>query len=297
LIKWTKGFTAKGVEGQDVVDLLNVALDRKSCHAQVNALCNDTVGTLLAGCYQEVRTDCCIGLILGTGFNACYVEKMSNIRKLNCTDPSIKHMIINMESGNFGSRTEYIGIHLPLTRWDVILNEKSWNKNYQLLEKQISGMYLGEIVRIILVDFVDQGLIFSGQKIDPRFRDSNEFRTADMSDIEIDHYPFYITKEKLAVFGIQSSVSERKFVQEIVRCVATRAAILSAIQTAACIRQLNKENSDVVVAVDGSVFEKYPGFKANMDKALLRLGLKKVKLVLTSDGSVTGAALASFMVR
>jgi len=80
LIKWTKGFTAKDVVEKDIVYLLNKAMKKKGVNANVNVLINDTVGTLLTGSYQQVNSDCCIGLILGTGSNTCYWEKLKTLK-------------------------------------------------------------------------------------------------------------------------------------------------------------------------------------------------------------------------
>jgi hexokinase len=44
----------------------------------VLALVNDTVGTLMACAYNDQNTR--IGLILGTGSNACYVEDLENVK-------------------------------------------------------------------------------------------------------------------------------------------------------------------------------------------------------------------------
>ena len=44
---------------------------------------------------------CQIGLIAGTGSNACYMEKQANITKLDEVNPDGK-MVINMEWGAFG---------------------------------------------------------------------------------------------------------------------------------------------------------------------------------------------------
>ena len=79
LLTWTKDFTAKGVEGQDVVRCLNESLKRQCINnVHVAALANDTVGTLVAKSYMVPSCD--VGVILGTGTNACYPEKMSNIK-------------------------------------------------------------------------------------------------------------------------------------------------------------------------------------------------------------------------
>ncbi|EJW71661.1 hypothetical protein WUBG_17430 [Wuchereria bancrofti] len=105
LINWTKGFNAKGVEGQDVVQFLRDACDRrKDISIDVVALLNDTVGTLMACAFKD--NTCQIGVILGTGTNACYMEKLSNCPKFKKygfdKDKYPKEMIINIEWGAFG---------------------------------------------------------------------------------------------------------------------------------------------------------------------------------------------------
>lgn len=56
--------------------------------------------------------------------------------------------------------------HLPLTPYDKILDRLSINVGYQAFEKFISGMYLGEITRLILLSLIDatpQPLVFKGR--------------------------------------------------------------------------------------------------------------------------------------
>lgn len=49
------------------------------------------------------------------------------------------------------------------TEFDVAVDELSLNPGKQRFEKMISGMYLGEIVRNILIDFTKRGLLFRGR--------------------------------------------------------------------------------------------------------------------------------------
>jgi len=81
LLEWTKGFKTQGVVGKDVVALLNVAFEREKVNAKVVALANDTVGTMMTNAYKN--KNCEMGLILGTGTNACYIEKTANIKKMD----------------------------------------------------------------------------------------------------------------------------------------------------------------------------------------------------------------------
>jgi len=299
LINWTKGFTASGVENKDVVALFNDACEKRNINAKVNVLINDTVGTLITGCYQEVNCDCCVGVILGTGTNACYIEKIENIKKYPHSGASKDEcMVINLEMGNFGSKR--IGDDLPMTKWDRILNNESNNPNNQIFEKQVSGMYLGEIVRLVIIDLINTGKIFKEYKSEMdkySFNRHHGFPTKDMSDFESDNSPnLDVVNRRLTFYGIKSTLDERRIVKNIVRAVATRGAVLAATQIAACLKQMNKENKNVVIAVDGSLFEKYKGFREKIDETLtLLLKHNKVKLILSTDGSGVGAALASFM--
>jgi len=297
LITWTKGFTVTGVVNQDVVSLLNKSCLKKNINAQINVLINDTVGTMLTGCYQEVQSDCCVGVIIGTGTNACYIEKIENIKKLSA-DSTDDVMVVNLESGNFGSRPDRIGTDLPLTKWDRIVNEESVNPDYQIYEKQVSGMYLGEIVRILLCHLINNEGLF--EKLENySFDKKYVFSTEDMTNIEMDPTPTLDTaNKKLTAFGIKSTLDERRFLKSVIHAVAARGAILAAIQIAACLKQMNKEDDEVVIAVDGSLFEKYYGFKDKIQETLqLLLKHNKVKLILAKDGSGVGAALASFMLK
>jgi hypothetical protein len=50
------------------------ALARAGCPCRVAAIINDSVGVLAAARYEDEATE--IGIILGTGTNACIVEKV-----------------------------------------------------------------------------------------------------------------------------------------------------------------------------------------------------------------------------
>lgn len=52
----------------------------KDIDIDVVAVLNDTVGTLMACAFKE--NSCEVGVIVGTGTNACYMEKIANCEKL-----------------------------------------------------------------------------------------------------------------------------------------------------------------------------------------------------------------------
>ena len=115
LVRWTKGFNCEGVEGEDVVALLNQALDKRGdVKIDVCAILNDTTGCLMSCAWKDNR--CRIGLILGTGTNACYLEDVKNIETLNKGDfNEQEHMVVNTEWGAFGDNGE---LDFIKTKWD-----------------------------------------------------------------------------------------------------------------------------------------------------------------------------------
>ncbi|KAJ7367923.1 hypothetical protein DFH08DRAFT_8902 [Mycena albidolilacea] len=162
ILTWTKGFSAKHAIGNDVVKLLQDAFDRKHMHVKCVALVNDTVGALLSRAYTA--GGCVLGAIFGTGTNGAYVEDLSNIRKL-ANNPAASRggiMVVNTEWGAFNNTRS----HLPSTPFDNGLDRQSINPRFQAFEKMISGMYLGEITRNVLLSLVDaapKSLLFDGK--------------------------------------------------------------------------------------------------------------------------------------
>jgi len=183
ILTWTKGFSAKNAVGHDVVTLLQDAFDRKHLHVRCVALVNDTVGALLSRAYTA--GGCILGSIFGTGTNGAYVEKVEKITKLG-DSPARKHggdMVVNCEWGAFNNtRTT-----LPTTPYDNKLDRESINPRLQAFEKFISGMYLGEITRNILLSLVDAApkpLLFNGRSSDELNRHYG-LDTSVMSEIEV----------------------------------------------------------------------------------------------------------------
>jgi len=162
ILTWTKGFSAKNAIGHDVVKLLQDAFDRKHMGVKCVALVNDTVGTLLSRSYTA--GGCIAGVIFGTGTNGAYIEDIAKISKFART-PTIAHdgqMVINTEWGAFNNSRS----HLPTTPFDRALDRRSINPSFQAFEKFVSGMYLGETVRSVMLALVDatpKPLLFRGK--------------------------------------------------------------------------------------------------------------------------------------
>lgn len=260
LINWTKEIKTTGVEGQEVTALLTEALVRQGLNNVLpQAILNDTVGTQLAAAYQEPH--CRIGSIIGTGHNSCYLEK---------------EIIINMESGNFNL--------VPQTKYDRMLDADSEQPGSQLLEKLVSGKYIGEIVRLIVLDLQEKGLFSSVARESLLIKDC--FGGGEMSLIlRGDTPPWSINQQDLPDL------------RELCSLIMQRSAALAAASYLGVFYHLGLENlSKQTIALDGSLFEKMPGYRDALQSSLEEaLGSKgpEVSLRLTKDGSGIGAAIAA----
>ncbi|KAJ3277742.1 hexokinase A [Borealophlyctis nickersoniae] len=289
LMSWTKGFTASNVVNEDVVSLLQAAFKRKNMNIKVAALVNDTVGTLASHAYVDPAT--VAGIILGTGTNAAYVEKIDQIPKWKGARPASGEMIVNMEWGNWGADR----IPLPSTHYDNKLDRHSPNTGQQLYEKMISGMYLGEITRYVLLDLIATGELLRGQEV-PELKKQYSFDTANMSRIERD-YTKDLSDTRLLLeelYGITTStLADREIVKHVCQFVGTRAARLAAVGIAGIVTKINKLDG-CTIAIDGSVYEHYQHFGNRVRDALRELlGMCSDSIVLAQarDGSGQGAAL------
>ena len=68
-------------------------------------------------------------------------------------------MVVNTEWGAFGDNGE---LDFIKTKWDERVDEMSVNPGKQIFEKMISGMYMGELIRQVLVDLMKDDLVFVG---------------------------------------------------------------------------------------------------------------------------------------
>ncbi|GEQ71703.1 hypothetical protein JCM33374_g5389 [Metschnikowia sp. JCM 33374] len=316
LIRWTKGFDLPDCVGRDVVEFFQKHLDLLKLPVVVTALANDTVGTLLSRSYandqNSSKSKTLIGAIFGTGTNGAYFESIANIPKLSgATIPeSATGMVINMEWGSFDNSLEI----LPSTKYDEMVDRETSNKGYHLFEKRISGMFLGEILRVILVDLFEQGLIFvdlfhsRNQSLPHRLKEPFLLSSEVLSYLEIDDSTDLKMSELLLQneLRLPTTILERILIQATTRAIAKRAAYLSAIPLAAIVSRVHEQYSDndddFEVGCDGSLIEYYPGFQEKILQAFnlinpLKGSSKKLHLRIAKDGSGVGAALCASTAR
>jgi len=291
LVKWTKGFCCEGVEGEDVVQLLQEAIQRRGdISVECVAILNDTVGCLMSCAFLDHDTQ--VGVILGTGSNACYVEKLSRVEFWDGDPSKPDEVVINTEWGAFGDNGI---IDFVRTSVDKDIDRISLNPGRQTFEKMISGMYMGEIARRVIVQCAEAGYLFNG-KLSEELRTPHRFYTKYVSEIEkdVEGEEFLNTNTILDELGIDDlTLEDCNYVREICKAVSERSAYLASAGIAALLNRIDRPRA--TVAVDGSLYRFHPHFHNLMMKMTEDLILNgiKVHMMLSEDGSGKGAALVA----
>lgn len=324
LIRWTKGFDIPDAVGRDVCALLQEEIDKLHLPVKVAALVNDTVGTLMARSYTAPgKNGAMLGAIFGTGTNGAYVEKLSNIKKplQGEYDDSTGEMVINIEWGSFDNQLNV----LPNTPWDIALDKESTNPGIQMYEKRVSGMFLGEILRLVVIDllknpnvsfFKDENSSANDWRSTTTIAETSSLYkewgldTAIMSVAAADNTPELSAlrqalESDLHVYS--PAYEDAHAFKAIANAIGRRAARLSAVAIAAVVLQSGKlddpkfKDEPIDVGVDGSLVEHYPYFRDMIYEALRIVdgvgdeGAKRIRIGIAKDGSGVGAALIALV--
>ncbi|KAJ2808611.1 hypothetical protein H4R20_000770 [Coemansia guatemalensis] len=297
LVQWTKGLNVPGCVGRDVVRLLQDALLRLGLRVKVAALVNDTVGTLLSAAYADPSSQ--MGIIFGTGTNSAYYESATNIAKWKGPNPKSGEIVLNIEWGAFDS--DEFGV-LPFTPHDIKLDRKSINPRKQAYEKMISGMYLGEIARNIVLWLADQRLLLDGRSSEI-LNAMWSVDTSYLSSAAVDNSPDLTEIQQIIEKTLNvpnSTIVDRQIFKVISLLVGERAARLSSVGVVATLtKRPDLLNKHVNVGIDGSMYEHYPDFERIMSETVSHFipeeQFKNITFNCAKDGSGVGAAIVAML--
>ncbi|KAG8001479.1 Hexokinase-1 [Nibea albiflora] len=322
LVSWTKGYKATDCEGHDVVSLLREAIKRRNeFDLDIVAVVNDTVGTMMSCAYEDPQ--CEIGLIAGTGTNVCYMEELKNIEKTDQKfgktekgereedvqdevtegekkegDAEIPRMCINTEWGGLGDDGSLDDI---ITPYDLEVNQNSLNPGKQRFEKLTSGMYLGEVVRQVLLDLTRGGLLFRGH-VTETLKTPGIFQTKYLSQIESDRLALLQVRSILQQLGLNSTCDDSIIVKEVCGAVSRRAAQLCGAGMAAVVEKIREnrglDHLNITVGVDGALYKLHPHFAGVLQETARILAPRcSVTFLPSEEGSGKGAALITAVAR
>ncbi|XP_066948630.1 hexokinase-2-like [Macrobrachium rosenbergii] len=285
LASWTKSFKCSGTVGKDVVRMLNEAIERRGdLDVAVTAILSDATGTLVQGAYLDKR--CAMGMILGTGCNGCYIEKVKNIEKWRGKHPE-DEVIVDIEWGSFGDNGVLDFIR---TEWDRAVDAQSLLAHSYTFEKYIAGKYLGDLFRVVLLTLGKEGLFSRGSL--GKLETQGSITTKNISDIEGDALKGSAskTREMLETIGLEFDQDDILVTQYIAGVLSHRGCVLVSILAGLLLKRM--ERPHCTVAVDGSLFRCHPRFKPLLEKLISEAAPgRSFDLRLAHDGSGKGAAL------
>ncbi|MBK5200274.1 MAG: hexokinase [Spirochaetaceae bacterium] len=250
------------------------------------AVLNDTVATLLAGkaaSSKDKQYDGYIGFILGTGTNTAYLEKNENIVKLSNLDPGSQ--VINVESGSLIAKQGLL---------DKLFNSTTKDPSQYILEKMISGAYLGPLSNVAMERAVDDGIL--SNEFGKRFAQVGYVNTTEMSNyLEM---PF--NEDYKLVQCVKGNNNDSENLWHILKSIIERAAKMTAINlTAAVIKTDFGKNPlhPVCINADGTTFykteylEKYTNYY--LEQLLVKKYNRYYETVCIDNSPTIGAAIAA----
>ena len=187
---------------------------------------------------------------------------------------------------------------LPLTPFDRQIDNESAHPGRQIYEKMVAGLYIGEMLRLILLKMHDEGILFKGQNVS-RLQTANSLETSFLSTVEKDMSESLtdMKEEFRKCLNLELSLDELKACRWLVGLVAMRSARLYACGIAAICKK--KGIRQCHVGVDGAVFNKYSMLEGRASQGLRDIfdwepdRLDLISLNPAEDGSGIGAALVA----
>ena len=241
LLFWTKAFRVEDAIGRDPCQMLQESFNEYRLPLVVRALVNDTVGTLAARAYASGnRSETLLAAIFGTGTNGAYMESIPKIKKLATQSayPENGYMALNTEWGGFDRSLDV----LPKTVFDEELDRDSVNPNDQHYEKRISGLYLGELLRRVLISEAhsDASCISFRVADDSPLRVAYSIDSSFLSQLTHDRTSDLQAARATIARVLRTSdvsVDEARAIRSIAMSIGKRAARLSAIAIAGVVIQ------------------------------------------------------------
>ena len=260
LLAWCKEVQVPDAPGKYVGASLLRSLGKDA--GAVRVLNDSTAALLGAHGADETIT---LGLILGTGINICYQEKLENIPKVR---EKLKKsaMIISTEIGEFDG--------IPKNAFDRAVIAASDDPALAQAEKQCAGGYLGDLIGLAWKDARKENLV------GPEF--AGEISLPAVSD--------YLA-------GSREIFPEDPAALEIARAMIRRAAKIAAILTAGPVLRSCAPGKCCGIVIEGSQYTKLAGFGPEFLRALEKLLAPRgigFAVHQVENSCLLGAAMAAF---
>ena len=212
------------------------------------------------------------------------------------------HVLTNTELSMFGMNI------FPTTRWDEVLNATHILPDYQPFEYLVAGKYIGEIVRLIIVEATQTAGLFDGLMPPSLANTMYSVDTKDLALIENDVSNGLAASRALLhqrhPSPHQTSERDVMFIKDVVRRVSSRSIAYFTVGMHALIALLQSletiDTDHITIGCDGSIINKYPSYIERAQGTLEQMlesddphRKMRVNLERTTDSAVLGAAVAA----
>lgn len=287
VISLTKEIRVNGIEdmllGKELLDKLN---ERGYKGIKNITILNDTTAALLSGITKDYQYNSYIGLIVGTGINSCYIEVNESIWKNDLLSSNKGSTVINLESGGYDK--------ISRGTIDNSFDKTTINPREQLMEKMISGAYLGSLVLETFKKASSKNIL--SKKLCKKFLDLPELGTKELSDFL--NNPYKNGNTLASYINSFGGESDRKKLYYIIDIIVERAAKIIAINIKGILIKINKGKNPckpVCLTIDGSTFYKFTNLQRKFNYYLKKYILDKgyyVKTQKVEHGIMIGTAMA-----
>lgn len=294
VLGFSKEIKAKEVVGSLVGESLCDALVERGWNRPKKVvLLNDTAAALLAGAANASggrRYSSYVGLILGTGMNAAYIEsgKIGKIEGMTGIKGEIpESQIVVCETGKFNK--------LPRSNFDTEFDKTANTPGLYVMEKMCSGAYLGPVSLIALKEAAKDGLFTS--VVADTLLSVEKFELKDMDQF---FYAPYKTDTLLGSIMVKGTQDDYDTAYAILDAFVDRSARITASIIAASVIKSGKGTQPslpVCILCEGTTFYKTHNLQQRLRGYLntVLTGQRKLYFEIVSlDNAITlGAAVAS----
>ncbi|TAQ91651.1 hypothetical protein B7494_g45 [Chlorociboria aeruginascens] len=165
---------------------------------RIAAIVNDAVATLVSFAYQQRSIPgrkAAMGLIVGTGCNATIPLSLSKLHPLKhpkswktLSPYELEHDIkiaVNTEWTISGASAPLYTLKF-YTQWDALLDSKTEAPGFQPFEYMTAGRYLGELGRLIILDYFTNILQVSTSEIPPKLLQHHKLTTTFLGNLRVE---------------------------------------------------------------------------------------------------------------
>ncbi len=292
---------------------------------KIAAICNDSVATLVSFIYQfpaQAHQKAAMGLIVGTGCNATIPLKLSSLHAskrpasisvLPDQDANDVRIAVNTEWTINGSVGPLHAFGL-ISHWDTELDQAGEAPGFQPLEYMTAGRYLGELARLVLIDYIAAVEGMPTKKLPSRLRQRFGLTTTFISHFYPESPKGPLLEQLQREFPSDNGSVDLLWTEpladvlyHISRAIEVRAAGIVAAATVGLLRTAGElpassevpDSRELVVGYTGGCIQHFQNYLADTQAFIDAIlahefdgrDIVKVTLSPCHDGGITGAGI------